>query len=146
MISGATQTSYQFNGSAALAVQDRGLVLMEGGLRAGAPRPVAPAAGRLSPSQSRLALAAVALVVLAAVAASLLSDSLASAARARALDSAPTSSVMVAAGDSLWSIAGRCGVEGVPTQDVVAWIEEANGLEGGRVDPGQRLVVPLSAS
>ena len=146
MTSSATKVTYQFNGSAALAVQDRRLVLVEGGLGEAAPRPCKPAQRRLSPSQTRLALVAATLLVLAAVAASALSDSLAASARARVLDSAPTSSVTVAAGDSLWSIAGGCGVEGVPTQDVVAWIKEVNALQGGVIAPGQTLVVPCAKS
>ena len=83
-------------------------------------------------------------MVALALAASALSDHVASEARARTLDSAPTTTVTVCAGESLWSIAGRHGVEGVPTQDVVSWIEARNSIEGGRIDPGQRIVVSFA--
>ena len=143
----ATHASYQCNGSAALAVQESHLVLIDGGLVGARPaRPQRAVSGRLRPAQSRLALVAAAIVVVAVLVASALSDCLAAEARARALDSAPTATVTVRAGDSLWSIAGGCGVDGVPTQDVVSWIEARNSIEGGRIDPGQRLVVPGRAS
>ena len=147
MMFNATQTSYQCNGSAALAVQESRLVLLEGGLAGATPaRRQRGVSGRLRPSQSRLALVAAAVVVALALAASALSDHVASEARARTLDSAPTTTVTVCAGESLWSIAGRHGVEGVPTQDVVSWIEARNSIEGGRIDPGLRIVVPSQAS
>lgn len=139
-----------FDGTAALAAgagRPR-LVLIEGG---GAERPVAPATRRPAPHSQALSLRQSALLVAVGVAlvalvtlASLASDALRGRAIADALSGAPTETVVVQEGDSLWGIAeGRCPA-GVGTADLVSWIEAENGLVGGLLTPGQRLVVPCS--
>lgn len=60
------------------------------------------------------------------------------------LVSMPTCTVRVLEGESLWTVAQAHGVEGVPTSDVVAWIQQANDLDGSCVSAGQSLTVPMS--
>lgn len=50
--------------------------------------------------------------------------------------------VTVAPGDTLWSLARRYSQKGVSTMDNVAVISTLNGEIEGRLEPGQRLVVP----
>lgn len=162
MSCGAARASYQSGcacyrceGSAAVAARGRDLTLIEGGLarvaadeapsQKGEPSRRGAREGELEPAQARLALVAAALLVACACLGASLSTVLARQASARSIEALPTASVTVRPGDSLWGIAGECGVDGVPTQDVVAWIEEANGLEGGLIVPGQVLVVPVSS-
>jgi hypothetical protein len=54
----------------------------------------------------------------------------------------PTRVVMVAPGDTLWAIADDAAGSG-STRDMVTTISELNGISGGGVQAGQRLVVPL---
>lgn len=60
------------------------------------------------------------------------------------LESAPTVSVRVLDGESLWDIAEEHGVDGVPTKDTVSWIKEKNGLSVSNLSAGQSLLVPAS--
>ncbi len=60
------------------------------------------------------------------------------------LDDAPTASfttVIVAPGDSLWSIAQSVAPQADP-RDVVDAIARLNALAGSTVDPGQKLAIP----
>ncbi len=50
--------------------------------------------------------------------------------------------VVVASGDTVWSIASQYGVEGVDTRRVVYEIEQMNGLTDYSIQPGQVLIVP----
>ncbi|MDO5864139.1 MULTISPECIES: LysM peptidoglycan-binding domain-containing protein [Paenarthrobacter] len=50
-------------------------------------------------------------------------------------------SVTVQPGQSLWGIAGAAAPERDP-RDVIAEIIELNDLRGGRIQPGQQLLVP----
>lgn len=69
----------------------------------------------------------------------------AAAAREEAFASMPVETVTVHDGDTLWQIASERVPDGVDARDVVAWIEERNGLDGGLVFAGQELVVPVAA-
>lgn len=60
------------------------------------------------------------------------------------LVSSPTCTVRVLEGESLWTVAQAHGVDGVPTSDVVSWIQQANDLESSCVYAGQSLTVPMS--
>ncbi len=60
------------------------------------------------------------------------------------LEAAPTASVRVLDGESLWSIAEKHGVDGVSTKDVVSWIKAKNGLSVSTLSAGQSLLVPAS--
>ena len=62
--------------------------------------------------------------------------------RKRITQTIPTRVVTVMRGDSLWVLARRFGQAGVDTRDNVALISELNGGLSGRLEPGQRLVVP----
>ena len=143
-----TNARYECNGTAALAERRAYLTLIEGGRGAekapdaAAPREVRPAA--VAGSQVRAGLVT-ALLVAALVLVASVSDALTRRAIASAIEAAPTSTVTVHSGDTLWSIAAECGVEGVSTRDLVSWIIEENGLEGGLIMPGQVLVVPVSS-
>lgn len=135
------------DGTSALRVFPRRLVLIEGGRsrRAGSTEASRPASGALSASQgARLVLCGIA-VVLAVVLASMVVDPIRSSRSRAAIDALPTTSVVVAQGDSLWSIAESCG-EGLPTDELVSWIQERNGIEGGLITSGQTLIVPVSRS
>ena len=54
----------------------------------------------------------------------------------------PTRVVMVAPGDTLWDIADDVAGD-ESTRSMVTTIERLNGLDGGTIQSGQRLVVPL---
>ncbi len=60
------------------------------------------------------------------------------------LDSAPSASVRVLDGESLWDIAEDHRVDGVSTKDVVSWIKAKNGLSSSSLSAGQSLLVPAS--
>jgi hypothetical protein len=55
-----------------------------------------------------------------------------------------TQVVTVAPGDSLWSIARRYCQKNTSTMDNIGVISALNGNITGQLEPGQRLVVPLS--
>lgn len=139
-----------FDGTAALAPRTGRprLVLIEGGCAEGAVEPAtrrpAPRSQALSRGQSLLLVAAGVALVAVVVLASLAADALRGRAVGEALAAAPTETVVVREGDSLWGIAEGRRPAGVGTAEVVSWIEEENGLEGGLLTPGQRLVVPGS--
>lgn len=141
-----TACSYPCEGTSALAPRMR-LVLIEGG-RADQAGPVAERPARvgstsaLTARQTACALVAGILVILAVVLASVVSDALQGRQAASALAGAATETVVVRPGDSLWSVAAEHAVPGASTSQTLAWIEEANGLEGGPVQAGQTLVVP----
>ena len=133
------------DGTSALRVCPRRLVLIEGGRsrRAGSTEPSRSAPGVLSASQGACLVLCGIAVVLTVVLASMIVDPIRSSRSCAAIDALPTTSVVVAQGDSLWSIAESCG-EGLPTDEVVSWIQERNGIEGGLITSGQTLVVPVS--
>lgn len=73
---------------------------------------------------------------------------LASAARAAkadapAVDTSSTAIVVVARGDTLWSIARRLNVPGASLPEKVSAIRARNGLRTSALKPGQTLVVPI---
>ena len=53
-----------------------------------------------------------------------------------------TVTVVVKAGESLWSIADRYTASDANTQDTVDAIKEANHLANSGIAPGERLLVP----
>ena len=55
---------------------------------------------------------------------------------------APTTSHVVAAGDTLWALGAGLTEPGADVRRVVAEIEELNGLDGATIHPGQVLVLP----
>lgn len=131
------------DGSLALSGEPRRLVLIEGG---GDSRPAAPCDGRrrgelTSAQGARLVLCGL-VVILAVALASAIVEPLRSGGSAAAIDALATESVVVSSGDTLWSIAQRCA-DDLPARDVVSWIQERNGIEGGLIVPGQCLVVPV---
>ena len=131
------------DGNLALRTESRSLVLIEGGLSRRRATQGSRRAG-LTPAQGVRLLACGLAVVLAVVLCSALSDALRSGRALAALDALPTESVVVSSGDTLWSIAER-SCDDLPVRDVVSWIQERNGIDGGLVVPGQRLVVPVSS-
>lgn len=54
--------------------------------------------------------------------------------------------VVIAPGDTLWSIARRLDVPGTSVQEKVSAIRAANGLRTSDLRPGQELLVPIVAS
>lgn len=54
-----------------------------------------------------------------------------------------TQVVTVAPGDSLWSIARRYSRHDISTMDSIAVISTLNGNISGKLEPGQRLVIPV---
>lgn len=54
----------------------------------------------------------------------------------------PVSAHVVQPGDTVWGIAAAVAAPGQDVRDVVATIEQLNGLDGGAIVAGQRLVVP----
>ena len=146
-----TCVTYPCDGTAALRARsrrpERSLTVVEGGRAAAGGRRDVPGPVRgasLSARQTILAVAAGALVVLVALAASLVSDALVEAGRGEALGTGGGVTVTVCSGDSLWGLAEEASVPGVPTGDVVSWIMDRNGLDSSLLTPGQRLVVPAS--
>lgn len=59
-----------------------------------------------------------------------------------ALESAPSHTVEVVDGDSLWDIAQRNAAKGLDTEETVRLIREWNDLDSGLLTPGMELVVP----
>lgn len=55
----------------------------------------------------------------------------------------PVTAHVVRQGDTVWEIAATVAGPGEDVRDVVAQIEELNGLRGGGIQAGQRLVVPV---
>lgn len=55
----------------------------------------------------------------------------------------PTETIVVGSGDTLWGIAGEVAPEG-EVADMVAHIQELNGLESGSLQAGQRLQIPAT--
>ena len=131
------------DGNLALRTEPCSLVLIEGGLsqRRAAQR---PRRSELTPAQGVRLLGCALAVVLAVVLCSALSDALRAGRAMEALDALPTESAVVSSGDTLWSIAER-SCDDLPVRDVVSWIQERNGIDGGLVVPGQRLVVPTTS-
>lgn len=141
-----SEAAFPCNGTSALAPVPT-LVLIEGGRCAHAESPRSrreplSSQGALSLRQTAAALFVALLVVGSVVVASVVSDSLRHGAVSEALEGAPTQTVVVREGDTLWGIASEHARNVVPTSQVVSWIEEANGLEGGALAVGQSLVVP----
>ena len=58
----------------------------------------------------------------------------------------PTEVVVVSQGDTLWSICERHPVDGMSTQECVAWTKSINGLDSSCLVPGQLIEVASSAS
>ena len=135
-----------FDGSAALSLERRSLVLIEGGRgrsqRDGRrERERANARHGLTSAQSLRFMVVCGLAVVALLVASMVSDALVAQSVAHALSDAPRESIVVSEGDSLWEIAQeRCG--SLDVRDVVSWIIEENSLPGASVDAGSVLVVP----
>lgn len=141
-----------FDGTSALSLAPRRLVLLEGGLGSDGPvrseRPRARCSARPVPSlcQSLMLVGLAALTVLAIALVSLVSDALSAARISDALDSLATETVTVHEGDTLWGIASERAPEGVSTADLVSWIKRTNALDGGLIVSGQQLEVPVSVS
>lgn len=57
-------------------------------------------------------------------------------------ESAPSQTVEVVYGDSLWDIAQRYAAKGLDTEETVRLIREWNDLDSGLLTPGMELVVP----
>ncbi|WP_346695972.1 LysM peptidoglycan-binding domain-containing protein [Thermophilibacter mediterraneus] len=133
-----------FDGTAALSAGPARLVLLEGGLgRAGRDAARPPRAPRTRAQEVAL-VGCAALVVFALVLASSVADKLLATGVSDRLSELPASTVVVGQGDTLWEIAEK-SAPGEDARAVVAWIQEANGLEGGLLVPGQELVVPGGA-
>lgn len=62
---------------------------------------------------------------------------------ALALDEAPTRTVRVLPGDSLWAIAERQDWSGPAVREAVRWMLDRNGLPSARLSVGDELVVPV---
>ena len=134
-------------GPAPALTHERTLVLYDGGL-AGRPAHVTLAGAGFGPRRMGWREPAVALLAAVALSgalalAGLLADARVASSASAALDSLPVETVTARQGDSLWSIAQAIHVRGVPTADVVSWIEEANSVDGGELAIGQKLVVPV---
>ena len=55
-----------------------------------------------------------------------------------------TQVITVAPGDSLWSIARRYSLPGGSTMEMITTISALNGNPSGKLEPGQRLVIPAT--
>jgi predicted nucleic acid-binding protein len=60
----------------------------------------------------------------------------------RRLDTVPTQTITVNAGDSLWTIASAHPVDGVSTPELVSWLMDENDLASAVLALGQSLTVP----
>lgn len=97
-------------------------------------------------TRGRRALAALAaLPAVIAIALALMSGGSALASLDDAAATEEFATVVVGAGDSLWSIAEEVAPAADP-RDVVDEIVRLNGLDGATVSAGQRLSIPLSPS
>lgn len=62
------------------------------------------------------------------------------------IDALDSRSVTVEEGDSLWSIASRHEVDGLPVSQSVELIKTWNSLDDSNILPGSRLIIPTRAS
>ncbi|GLB59245.1 cell division suppressor protein YneA [Cytobacillus sp. NCCP-133] len=54
--------------------------------------------------------------------------------------------VRVSEGDSLWEIAENFSAEhSLSSNEFVSWVEQNNGITGGRIFPGDVIVIPVKA-
>lgn len=140
-------TAWACEGTSALSPRPH-LSMVEGGLAARRPAqgpsasPARAREGALSRGQETLFLAVGALVIAVLCLASAASDARARDDARSSLSALPAETVTVREGDSLWAIASERSLGDGGTAEVVSWIQEANGLEGGLIVPGQSLVVP----
>ena len=74
-----------------------------------------------------------------------LSDCMAAARVADALDGCVQTTVTVMPGDSLWHIAETHAVKGCSTAELVRHIEDTNHLESAQLSVGMQLQVPIAA-
>ena len=138
----AYQNKYCFEGSAALSVDHAmkpRFTVVEGGLSSKQQAP----AGKGSLKEELVVAAFCVVCFIAVLGTSLCADALRSSGAQSALNSSETTVVRVHSGDTLWTIAEEHPVRGVPTRQVVDWIEEQNGLESATLAPGQSLVVAM---
>lgn len=106
------------------------------------PRPVVPRTRLRLTTRGRRALAfVVALPVSVAVAIAVISGGSALAGREGGAPEGTFSAVVVAPGDSLWSIAERVA-PGADPRDVVDAIVRLNALDGAGLQAGQSLAIP----
>lgn len=130
------------NAAAELAAP--GFLVLEGGLGRDLPRTRPVRRARPRSVAPDVALAVVGLLFVAAVTLVALGiDSFLAGSRDAAWDAVEHESIVVSAGDSLWSIAEERTVEGLGTADLVRLIERENGLEAAMLSPGDELVVPV---
>ena len=109
----------------------------------GAARPVAPAHLRITRRGRTVLVVLIALLVAGGLALGLM---LGAGAAVASDGSAPAlSTVTVRQGDSLWTVAEAIAPRSDP-RDVIASIQQLNGLPSATVVPGQRLAIPSEYS
>lgn len=120
--------------------QPGGAVRRPAGSRAGLPSPTRKAFGgsNLRLTRRGRVVAAVLGTVLTLTAAL----SAQSAAAGSPADAVPVRALTVAAGQTLWDIAGSVAAQGEDPRDVVAKLMELNGLTDGALVAGQQIFVP----
>ena len=101
-----------------------------------------PDAWHLSARQILVAAIACAALAIAGIAFSFMQSSAHASAVRSAYDSVTLEQVTVHQGDSLLSIASEHSVDGISSDELVALIEEENGLDNATITPGQHLLVP----
>ena len=85
-------------------------------------------------------------IALAICVVSMVSSNVISSRIQSSVSTVPSTEYVVVSGDSLWSIAETHPMEGHSASEVVTWIMERNGLEGGLIVPGQHLAVPSQSA
>lgn len=58
------------------------------------------------------------------------------------VNSLPKQVVVVRSGDTLWTIASRWAEEGEDVRTMVYRIQRVNDMEGNKLQPGQKILVP----
>lgn len=137
-------SSYQTEGSSALKPTYERFTVIEGGRRV-SPRTHARSERAPQGNNTLLVVVATLCVLAALFAGSLFVNARVNANRAAALEEIEAQTVTVQAGDSLWGLAEAHPVEGYSTSELVTWMLEKNGLDTATLQPGQDLLVPVSA-
>ena len=136
MVENRCEYSYEVSGTAALKVRNDSsvpkLVVIDGGLN--------KVQQSRKPDCRGFLVGAV--IAMALVATFFVFEIFEHSCEVAAIQGAPTESVKVFSGDSLWALAQSHTPPGASVESVVSWIRDANNLTNSTIYAGQELLVP----